>query len=49
MSEKQLDFGKIGTNFTDDFIRLLICIAVSNRGLTEEEWAFIKKAEKEFF
>ena len=30
-------------------LRLLVCIAVSQRGLTDEEWQFMTRLEKELF
>lgn len=45
MSEKPFNF----ISFTDDEVRLLFCIAVSHRGLTDEEWQFMRRLEKELF
>lgn len=33
----------------DTLLRLLVCIAVSHRGLTDEEWEFMRRLEKELF
>lgn len=30
---------------SDTLLRLLVCIAVSHRGLTDEEWQFMRKLE----
>ena len=30
-------------------LRLLVCIAVSQRGVTDEEWQFMRRLEKELF
>lgn len=45
MSEKPFNF----FNFTNDELRLLVCIAVSHRGLTDEERQFMRRLEKELF
>ena len=34
---------------SDTLLRLLVCIAVSHRGLTGEEWQFMRRLEKELF
>ena len=34
---------------SDTLLRLLVCIAVSHRGLTDEEWQFMRRLEKELF
>lgn len=36
-------------NFTDDELRLLVCIATSSRGWTDEEHKFMRRLEKELF
>lgn len=38
-----------GTKFTEDMVKLLVCIATSNRGWTEEQINFMKQVEKELF
>lgn len=45
MSEKRFNF----ISFTDDGLRLLVCIAMSHRGLTEEELNFMRRLERELF
>ena len=45
MSEKPFNF----LTFTHDEVRLLICIAMSQRGLTDEEWKFMRRLERELF
>lgn len=45
MSKKPFNF----VSFTDDEVRLLVCIAVSQRGMTDEEWQFMRRLEKELF
>lgn len=39
----------IFVSFTDDELRLLVCIATSSRGWTDEQQKFMKKLEKELF
>lgn len=34
---------------SDTLLRLLVCIAVSSRGLTDEEWQFMRRLERELF
>ena len=36
-------------SFTKDELRLLVCIATSSRGWTDEQHKFMKKLEKELF
>lgn len=36
-------------SFTDDELRLLVCLATSSRGWTDEQHKFIRKLEKELF
>lgn len=43
MTIKQCNF----VSFTDDEVRLLVCIAMSQRGLTDEELNFMRRLEKE--
>lgn len=45
MSEKPFNF----ITFAYDELRLLVCIAVSHRGLTDEERKFMIRLEKELF
>ena len=45
MSENPFNF----ITFTYDELRLLVCIAVSPRGLTDEERQFMRRLEKELF
>ncbi len=45
MSEKPFNF----ITFTHDELRLLVCIATSDRGWTDEEREFIKLLEKKLF
>ena len=45
MNDERFNF----VSFTDDEVRLLVCIAMSHRGLTEEELNFMRKLEKELF
>lgn len=49
MCEKREDNRFNFISFTDDELRLLVCIAMSHRGLTDEEWQFMKRLEKELF
>ena len=46
MSDERFNFG---IRFTDDMLRLLVCIATINRGWTEEQIFFIRQVEKELF
>ena len=34
---------------SDTLLRLLVCIAVSSRGITDEEWQFMRRLERELF
>ena len=45
MSEKRFNF----ISFTDDELRLLVCIADSKWGWNEEQELFMKKLRKELF
>lgn len=45
MNDKRFNF----ISFTDDELRLLVCIAMSHRGLTEEELNFMRRLEKVLF
>ena len=45
MSEKRFNF----ISFTDDELRLLVCIATSSRGWTYEQHKFMRRLEKELF
>ena len=45
MSEKPFNF----ISFTDDELRLLVCIATGSRGWTDEQDKFMRRLEKELF
>lgn len=45
MREKPFNF----ISFTDDELRLLVCIATSSRGWTDEQHKFMRRLEKELF
>ena len=34
---------------SDTLLKLLVCIVVGHRGLTDEEWQFMRRLEKELF
>ena len=49
LNELTEDNERLKANNDEQFIKLLICIALSNRGWIEEEIWFMKQLEKKYF